>query len=152
MFMGSKNHRILRGFIKDKLYEMEINSSLIMRGDFIMRIYIVGSVASGKTTLTKKLSNRLGIKCTHLDGIIHIKDKTNKEWGNISRTDEEINLLFKSIIMKPHWVIEDAGRKIFSKIEFKDPSVFLIYHGKKDVADHSKKVSIEAKRLARVLL
>ena len=39
---------------------------------------------------------------------------------------------------------------LFSKIEFKDPSAFLIYHGKKDVADHSEKVSIEAKRLARV--
>lgn len=80
-----------------------------------MRIYIVGSVASGKTTLAKRLSNRLGTKCTHLDGIIHIKDKTNKEWGNIRRTDEEINVLFKCIIMKPHWVIEDAGRKMFSE-------------------------------------
>jgi adenylate kinase family enzyme len=97
-----------------------------------MRIYIVGSVASGKTTLTKKLSNKLGIKCTYLDGIVHIKDKTNKEWGNIRRTDEEINLLFKSIIMKPHWVIEDAGRKMFSEgMEAADmivhlkPSLFL---------------------------
>lgn len=80
-----------------------------------MRIYIVGSVASGKTTLAKKLSKILGIKCIDLDGIVHIKDKTNKEWGNIRRTDEEINLLFKSIIMKPHWVIEDAGRKMFSE-------------------------------------
>lgn len=80
-----------------------------------MKIYIVGSVASGKTTLAKKLSNKLGIKCTHLDGIVHIKDKTNKEWGNIKRTDEEINLLFKTIIMKPQWVIEDSGRKMFSE-------------------------------------
>jgi len=47
-----------------------------------MKIYIVGSVASGKTTLAKKLSNKLGIKCTHLDAIVHIKDKTNKEWKN----------------------------------------------------------------------
>lgn len=80
-----------------------------------MKIYIVGSVASGKTTLAKKLSNKLGIKGTNLDGIVHIKDKTNKEWGNIRRTDEEINLLFKTIIMKPQWVIEDSGRKMFSE-------------------------------------
>ncbi|MCM0651066.1 hypothetical protein NBE98_22160 [Clostridium swellfunianum] len=80
-----------------------------------MRIYIVGSVASGKTTLAKELSNKLGIKCTHLDGIVHIKDKTNKEWGSIRRADEEINRLFKSTIMKPHWIIEDAGRKMFSE-------------------------------------
>ncbi|MEG2289858.1 MAG: hypothetical protein RR891_04205 [Clostridium sp.] len=97
-----------------------------------MRIYIVGSVASGKTTLAKKLSNKLGIKCTHLDGIVHIKDKTNKEWGNIRRTDEEINLLFKSIIIKPYWVIEDAGRIMFSEgMEAADvivhlkPSIFV---------------------------
>lgn len=80
-----------------------------------MKIYIVGSVASGKTTLAKELSNKLRIKCTHLDGIVHIKDKSNKEWGNIRRTDEEINRLFKSTIMNPHWIIEDAGRKMFSE-------------------------------------
>jgi adenylate kinase family enzyme len=80
-----------------------------------MRIYIVGSVASGKTTLAKKLSNKLGIKCIHLDGIVHIKDKNDKDWGNIRRPDEEINRLFKSTVLKPHWVIEDAGRKMFSE-------------------------------------
>jgi len=105
-----------------------INSNLISEREFHMRIYIVGSVASGKTTLAKKL----GIKCTHLDGIVHIKDKYNKEWGNIRRTDEEINRLFKSTIMKPHWVIEDAGRKMFSEgMEAADmivhlkPSIFV---------------------------
>lgn len=97
-----------------------------------MRIYIAGSVASGKTTLAKKLSNKLGIKCTHLDGIVHIKDKANKEWGNIRRSDEEINQLFKNTIMKPHWIIEDAGRKMFSEgMEAADmivhlkPSIFV---------------------------
>lgn len=80
-----------------------------------MRIYIVGSVASGKTTLAKELSSKLGIKCTHLDGIVHIKDKANKEWGNIRRPDEEINQLFKSTIMELRWIIEDAGRKMFSE-------------------------------------
>lgn len=97
-----------------------------------MRIYIVGSVASGKTTLAKDLSNKLGIKCTHLDSIVHLKDKTNKEWGNIRRTDDEINRLFKSTIMESHWVIEDAGRKMFSEgMEAADmivhlkPSIFV---------------------------
>lgn len=97
-----------------------------------MRIYIVGSVASGKTTLAKKLSNKLGIKCTHLDGIVHIKDKTNEKWGNIRRTDDEINRLFKSTVMKSNWIIEDAGRKMFSEgMEAADmivhlkPSIFV---------------------------
>jgi adenylate kinase family enzyme len=97
-----------------------------------VKIYIVGCVASGKTTLAKKLSNKLGIKCTHLDGIVHIKDKTDKEWGNIRRTDEEINRLFKSTVMKSYWVIEDSGRKMFSEgMEAADmivhlkPSIFV---------------------------
>ena len=79
----------------------------------IMKIYIVGSVASGKTTLGKNLSNKTGIQCTNLDGVVHIKDKSNKEWGNIRRSDKEIDLLFKSILLKPQWIIEDAGRKMF---------------------------------------
>ncbi len=97
-----------------------------------MRIYIVGSVASGKTTLAKKLSNKLEIKCTHLDGIVHIKDMNDVKWGNIRRSDEEINQLFKSTVMQPHWVIEDAGRKMFSEgMEVADiivhlkPSIFI---------------------------
>ena len=108
------------------------STRLISERGFYMRIYIVGSIASGKTTLAKKISNKLRIKCKHLDGIVHIKDKTNKEWGNIRRTDEEIDPLFKSIITKPHWIIEDAGRKMFSEgMEVADmivhlkPSIFV---------------------------
>lgn len=80
-----------------------------------MKIYIVGSVASGKTTLAKIISKKLQIPCTHLDGIVHIKDKSNKEWGNIRRPDKEIEGLFFNLIDKPQWIIEDAGRKCFSK-------------------------------------
>ena len=80
-----------------------------------MKAYIVGSVASGKTTLARKLSKILGIPCTHLDGVVHIKDNKNKEWGNVRRTDEEINKMFLNLINKPQWIIEDSGRKIFDK-------------------------------------
>lgn len=80
-----------------------------------MRIYIVGSVASGKTTFSRKLSSKIGIACTHLDGIVHVKDKTNKKWGNTKRSDDEIDRLFNELIKKPKWIIEDAGRKCFSK-------------------------------------
>ncbi len=89
-------------------------------------MYIVGSVASGKTTLAKKISNKLGIQCTHLDDIVHIKDKTNREWGNIRRADDEISQLFKDIINKPQWIIEDAGRKCFGEgMENADIVVYL---------------------------
>lgn len=91
-----------------------------------MKIYIVGSVASGKTTFAKYISNKLGIQCTHLDGIVHIKDKSNKEWGNIRRPDEEINRLFFDCINKSQWIIEDAGRKFFSEgMEKADMIIYL---------------------------
>lgn len=80
-----------------------------------MKIYIVGSVASGKTTFAKKLSERTGIECTHLDGIVHIKDETNKVWGNIRRDDAEIIRLFNDVISNSKWIIEDAGRTMFIK-------------------------------------
>ena len=91
-----------------------------------MRIYIVGSVASGKTTLAKKLSEAIEIQCYYLDEIVHIKDSSNKEWGNIRRTDEEINRLFNEIIKTPNWIIEDAGRKIFNEgLDRADMIIFL---------------------------
>ena len=91
-----------------------------------MKTYIVGSVASGKTTFAKKISNKLDIQCTHLDSIVHIKDKSNKEWGNIRRTAEEINRLFFELINKPQWIIEDAGRKSFSEgMERADMIIYL---------------------------
>lgn len=80
-----------------------------------MKAYIVGSVASGKTTVARKMSDIIGIPCTHLDGIVHIKDESNKVWGNYRRTDEEIIQLFTELIKEPNWIIEDAGRKCFSK-------------------------------------
>ena len=91
-----------------------------------MKTYIVGSVASGKTTLARKISDKVGIQCTHLDGIIHIKDKSNKVWGNTRRTDEEINLLFSELIEEPRWLIEDAGRKCFGAgMEKADTIIYL---------------------------
>ncbi|MCH4886832.1 DNA topology modulation protein FlaR [Acidaminobacter sp. JC074] len=97
-----------------------------------MKIYIVGSVASGKSTLARKLSKITGISCTHLDGLIHIKDKSNKKWGNTRRSEEETEDLFAKLMKEPSWLIEDAGRLCFSegfdkadKIIHLKPSLFI---------------------------
>ena len=55
------------------------------------KIYIIGPVGSGKTTLSILLSKKY----------------------NIKRTIEEINILFNKIINKKSWIIEDVGRKKF---------------------------------------
>lgn len=77
-----------------------------------MRIYIVGPVSSGKTTLAKKLSDALNIPCQSLDEVVHIPDKSSP-WGNRRRQAEERDELFHSVIQQPKWIIEDVGRPCF---------------------------------------
>ena len=72
------------------------------------KIYIIGAVGSGKTTLAKKLSSRLDIKMYELDKIVWDDDN-----GNVKRSDQDILKLFYEIIEKNTWIIEDVGRKKF---------------------------------------
>jgi len=77
-----------------------------------MKIYIVGAVSSGKSTLAKKLSEALEIPYHSLDGVVHVPDNSSP-WGNIKRPAEERDKLFYSIIQQPEWIIEDVGRPCF---------------------------------------
>ncbi len=94
-----------------------------------MRIYIIGQVGSGKTTLANKLSKRYKIKHYELDKVVW-NDKNNTKRSN----EEQIKLLNK-IISKKSWIIEDVGRSIFNiaydkcdKIYYlKIPSIILYY-------------------------
>jgi adenylate kinase family enzyme len=72
------------------------------------KIYIIGPVGSGKTTLARKLSKEYNIASYELDKIVWDDDN-----GNIKRSDEEIKILFNEIITKESWIIEDVGRKKF---------------------------------------
>ena len=67
------------------------------------KIYIIGPVGSGKTTLSKLLSKKYNIKKHELDKIVWDDDN-----GNTKRTDKEINRLFNSIINDKAWIIEDV--------------------------------------------
>ena len=78
-----------------------------------MKFYIVGSVASGKSTLAQQLSAKTGIPCYHLDDVVYQKD-TNSMEGNRKRTPEERDLLFQKII-SGDCIIEDTGRACFSE-------------------------------------
>ena len=53
------------------------------------KIYIIGPVGSGKTTLAKSLSKKYNIDYYELDKVVFDDDN-----GNIKRTDEEITNLF----------------------------------------------------------
>lgn len=73
------------------------------------KIYIIGPVGSGKTTLSKILSKKYNIERYELDKVVWDDDN-----GNIKRTDEEIKKLFNKIITNRSWIIEDVGRKKFN--------------------------------------
>lgn len=74
------------------------------------KIYIIGPVGSGKTTLATNLSKKLNIRMYELDKIIWDDDN-----GNIKRNDKEISKLFDNILKEKSWIIEDVGRIEFKK-------------------------------------
>ena len=83
------------------------------------KIYIIGSVASGKTTLTRNLSKKLNSDYYSLDKVVWNDEK------NIKRNEKEIKKIFNKIIKKDNWIIEDVGRNIFQR--GKDSSDIIYY-------------------------
>ena len=75
-----------------------------------MKIYIIGSPGSGKTTLAKVLSKRYNIKHYELDCIVYDDNNNHRK-----RTKEEIEKIFFTIIKNKSFIIEDVGRNKFKK-------------------------------------
>lgn len=76
------------------------------------KIYIVGPVGSGKTTLARKLSKDFGFDCCELDRIVYEPDPSSSV-GNRKRPEEERDNLLNSVLIKDRWIVEDAGRAYF---------------------------------------
>ena len=77
-----------------------------------MRIYIVGSVGSGKTTLARRISELTGVPFYSLDEVVHTEDPSGS-WGNRKRSDAERDTLFYGILAESDYIMEDAGRECF---------------------------------------
>lgn len=75
------------------------------------KIYILGPVGSGKTTLAKRLSKELSIPFYELDNVVW----EYHPGGDIRRSPEEIDKLFKDILNKDDWIIENVGKEYFDK-------------------------------------
>lgn len=71
-----------------------------------LKIYIVGAVASGKTTLAKNLSKQLHIPYFELDCIVHVETKA----GRIKQTDAEQVAEISRIDKGGDWIIEGTYR------------------------------------------
>jgi adenylate kinase family enzyme len=90
-----------------------------------MKIYIIGPVSSGKSTLARKLSKTLNIPYKSLDEVVHIPDKSHP-WGNRKREVKERDKLFQSIIQGPKWIVEDVGRPFFEEGLKKADTIILL--------------------------
>ncbi len=86
------------------------------------KIYILGSVGSGKTTLAKRLSKELNIPFFELDNVVW---EYHPE-GDIKRSPEEIERLFLEILNNENWIIENVGGSFFDKgFEEADTIIYL---------------------------
>lgn len=72
-----------------------------------MKIDIIGSVASGKTTLAKEISMKYQVPYYEKDNIVWERTST----GDRKRSPEERDIIFQEIIQSNKWIVEGSPRK-----------------------------------------
>ena len=73
-----------------------------------MKLDIIGSVASGKTTLAKSLSETYHVPFYQKDNIVWERTLN----GDIKREDKARDQLFQGIINSEDWIVEGSPRKL----------------------------------------
>jgi len=71
------------------------------------KIWITGAVASGKTTLAKKLSIEKNCLYYELDNLVHIRRRS----GNLRRNSCEIKEILEKIYAHESWIVEGVYRE-----------------------------------------
>lgn len=91
------------------------------------KIFIVGIVASGKTTLAKELSHELNIPWYELDAIVHnqtvegrVKVTPDEQWQVIMDIDQHGKWIFEGTDRKSYQYLYDMADRII----FLDPPVW----------------------------
>lgn len=85
------------------------------------KIHIIGSVASGKTTLAKDLSIKLQIPYYELDNVVWIR----KEDGDLRRTEEEREKYLYSIVQTDSWIIEGVHNEEWVSNSFQKADIII---------------------------
>lgn len=86
-----------------------------------MKILIIGTVGTGKTTLAKKLSNQYKIRYYEIDSIVHDDENNGRK-----RTIDEQNNIIKKINKNEDWIIEGVLRKNLEYLlELADKIIYL---------------------------
>ncbi|WP_172198683.1 hypothetical protein [Saccharibacillus qingshengii] len=75
----------------------------------MQKIWIVGIVASGKTTLARQLSARTGIDWYELDDVVHQRSEKGHK-----RTPEQQLEIIRSIDRNGSWILEGTDRSSYS--------------------------------------
>lgn len=87
-----------------------------------MKLDIIGSVASGKTTLAKEISEKYRIPFYEKDNIVW--ERTSN--GDKRRSSEERDRIFRKIIESENWIVEGSPRKILREsFAYSDYIIFL---------------------------
>ncbi len=76
-----------------------------------MKIDIIGSVASGKTTFARALSETYAVPYYEKDNIVW--DRTPN--GDRKRTPEERDAIYREILESDHWIVEGSPRKVLKE-------------------------------------
>lgn len=87
-----------------------------------MKIFIIGIVASGKTTLAKRLSKNIDVPWYELDSIVHHQTAE----GRYKRTQGEQMEVILEIDKKGSWIFEGTDRESYHCLyEMADTIIFL---------------------------
>jgi len=106
----------------DKLRKKSLLVYNRFAGEVMGKIYILGSVGSGKTTFAKRLSKELNVSYYELDNLVWEYHPD----GDIRRSEEESERLFLEILNHENWIIENVGRSFFDKgFEEADTIIYL---------------------------
>lgn len=85
-----------------------------------IKILLIGIVASGKTTLAKKLSKETNIKYYEIDSIVH------DDYNKIKRTNEEQQAIFSEINKNDNWIIEGTLREnLYNLLEESSKIIYI---------------------------
>lgn len=93
-----------------------------MRNKLYTKIYIIGSVGSGKTTLAKEISESFHIPWYELDSLIYLTLLS----GDIKRHSTERDFEFNKIINSDRWIIEGVFRECFNDGFQKADTIILL--------------------------
>lgn len=97
-----------------------------------MKILIVGTVGTGKTTLAKKLSKDYNIKYYEIDSIVHDDSQNGRK-----RKEEEQDVIVTNINKNENWIIEGVLRKNLQYLlELADKIIYL------DVSKYKRNIRI----------